>query len=149
MGYQEYLANIWTAECGWLGHASSLLLVASALAALLLTSISMFVFMRDYGHAPGGIHQRCLPYFCALILGGTLLPFVYVVHQRLFNKVLPPEGDPDELHEDSYPLTSFRAQKRTKRTWKEESWESSRDLIDPPPFALDEDVLDDAVETTA
>jgi len=99
--YQEYLARIWTAECGWLVHASTMLLWMSAVAALLLTSISMVIFLYD----KGGMHRDASPYFGVLIMSSCLMPAVYVLQQKMFNRVRPPGGDGnEEMSEAAFPL---------------------------------------------
>jgi len=115
--YQEYLARIWTAECGWLVHASTMLLWMSAVAALLLTSLSMVIFLYD----KGGMHRTTCPYFGVLITSGCVLPAVYVLQQRLCNSVRPPKGEEDdEMHEAAFPLASaqnnaMQFQEKTRR----------------------------------
>lgn len=107
--YQDYLARIWTAECGWLVHASTMILWMSALGSLLLTALSEAIFLRD----KGGFHTTCSPYFVAFIIFGVIVPGVYVAYQRLFAApVLIPEGlhqEEDDMYE--YPLTSKRVQR--------------------------------------
>lgn len=110
--YQEYLSRIWTAECGWLVQAATTLLWMSAVAALLLTSISMLIFLTD----KGGEHADSAPYFGVLITCGCVLPAVYVMQQRLWNTVRPPDGDPAEMFDAAFPLAqSVRAKVPGKR----------------------------------
>jgi hypothetical protein len=112
LAYQDYLARIWTAECGWLVHVSTMLLWMSAVAALFLTALSMVIFLND----KGGVHAESAQYFAVLIASGLVLPAVYVVQQRLTNTVRPPDGDPDDLHQAAFPLCALRAQKAPGRS---------------------------------
>merc|ERR1712039_1042831 len=79
LDYQEDLAKIWLSECGWLVKTSTQLLWMSVIAALLLTSHSMWMFMAN----KGGAHAFYSTYFLLFILiGGLVVPSVYIAKQR-------------------------------------------------------------------
>ena len=62
---QEYLGLMWTEECSWLVHTSTSLLWISAGAALLLTALSIWVFMVN----KGGAHSKFGNWFADRIAG--------------------------------------------------------------------------------
>lgn len=95
MKMQEYLAEIWKGECAWLVHASTMLLWMSAVAALLLTSLSLWIFLKD----KGGTHAACSPYFLGLILLSIIAPGLYIFAQNFRS---PPVYDPDVLRTHAY-----------------------------------------------
>lgn len=77
--YQEDLARIWLSECGWLVHTSTMLLWMSVVAALLLTSISMWIFLAN----KGGAHAYYSTHFAVFIFGGgCVVPAIYIAHQK-------------------------------------------------------------------
>lgn len=83
LGYQEKLSKIWISECGWLVHTATMLLWMSAVAALLLTSTSMWILLVN----TGGAHAYYSKYFAALILGGgCAAPAVYIGRQKYFDR---------------------------------------------------------------
>eukprot|EP00931_Biecheleriopsis_adriatica_P064477 TRINITY_DN3924_c0_g2_i1.p1 TRINITY_DN3924_c0_g2~~TRINITY_DN3924_c0_g2_i1.p1 ORF type:complete len:386 (-),score=51.86 TRINITY_DN3924_c0_g2_i1:56-1213(-) len=90
---QEYLALIWTEECGWLVHASTSLLWVSAAAALMLTALSMWIYLVN----KGGEHPRCAHIFAFIVLVGMTVPLIYVMWQRAWDRLEPPSGHGEEL----------------------------------------------------
>ena len=82
---QEYLGLMWTEECSWLVHASTSLLWISAGAALLLTALSLWVFMIN----KGGSHSKFANWFAMIVMLGMIVPLVYVV-RRSFDELEPP-----------------------------------------------------------
>eukprot|EP00928_Gymnodinium_smaydae_P003111 TRINITY_DN11113_c0_g3_i1.p1 TRINITY_DN11113_c0_g3~~TRINITY_DN11113_c0_g3_i1.p1 ORF type:complete len:487 (+),score=81.64 TRINITY_DN11113_c0_g3_i1:165-1463(+) len=105
--YQEYLAKIWTAECGFLVHASTMLLWISAAMALGLTSLSMWIFLAN----THGVYANASSGFGALIVSGVLAPLVYIVVGQFRSPVTPPEHDSVDMFRSSFPLTSPRVRK--------------------------------------
>eukprot|EP00747_Dinoflagellata_sp_TGD_P179255 gnl/TRDRNA2_/TRDRNA2_29780_c0_seq1.p1 gnl/TRDRNA2_/TRDRNA2_29780_c0~~gnl/TRDRNA2_/TRDRNA2_29780_c0_seq1.p1 ORF type:complete len:354 (-),score=29.28 gnl/TRDRNA2_/TRDRNA2_29780_c0_seq1:98-1159(-) len=99
---QEYLAMMWTTECGWLVGASTRLLWVSAIAALLLTSISMWIWMVNRG----GAHEYYSVHFAVIIAIGCIGPVIYVLCQQRHKPVFPPDGDTDGDSQSLFPLTS-------------------------------------------
>ncbi|CAJ1370979.1 unnamed protein product [Effrenium voratum] len=90
---QEYLALIWTEECGWLVQTSTTLLWLSATAALMLTAESVWVFMFNKGSS----HATWGNVFACLVLFALVLPAVYVLRQRSWEELEPPSGHGEEL----------------------------------------------------
>eukprot|EP00931_Biecheleriopsis_adriatica_P064475 TRINITY_DN3924_c0_g1_i1.p1 TRINITY_DN3924_c0_g1~~TRINITY_DN3924_c0_g1_i1.p1 ORF type:complete len:389 (-),score=42.85 TRINITY_DN3924_c0_g1_i1:94-1260(-) len=90
---QEYLALIWTEECGWLVHTATSLLWVSATAALLLTALSMWIFLVN----KGGMHPHCARLFAVIVLVGVAVPLIYVLWQRSWDELEPPAGLGEEL----------------------------------------------------
>mmetsp|Transcript_53696 Transcript_53696/g.148927 ORF Transcript_53696/g.148927 Transcript_53696/m.148927 type:complete len:422 (-) Transcript_53696:150-1415(-) len=87
--HQEYLQRMWAAECGWLVRASMMLLWMSAFAALLLTSVSLWIFLVN----KRGWHEYCSTWFGVLILGGMLGPALYLAYQRSWPSVERPQRE--------------------------------------------------------
>lgn len=98
MALQEYLARIWKAECTWLVHSAGVLLWMSAVAALMLTSLSIWIFLVD----KGGNHTKYSSYFLGLIITGGVIPGLYIIRQRR----KPPVKAPGEDEVLSGPSTS-------------------------------------------
>mmetsp|Transcript_89035 Transcript_89035/g.157705 ORF Transcript_89035/g.157705 Transcript_89035/m.157705 type:complete len:391 (-) Transcript_89035:106-1278(-) len=89
---QEYLALIWTDECGWLVHASTSLLWVSASAALMLTAESVWLFLVNKGEP----HCSYAPLFAIIVAVGLGAPLAYVIQQRT-DEIQPPSGYGEEL----------------------------------------------------
>ncbi|CAE7215953.1 hypothetical protein AK812_SmicGene5658 [Symbiodinium microadriaticum] len=85
---QEYLGLMWTEECSWLVHTSTSLLWISAGAALLLTALSIWVFMVN----KGGAHSKFGNWFAVIVSLGMAVPLVYMM-RRSFDELEPPDED--------------------------------------------------------
>mmetsp|Transcript_30356 Transcript_30356/g.56917 ORF Transcript_30356/g.56917 Transcript_30356/m.56917 type:complete len:360 (+) Transcript_30356:123-1202(+) len=84
---QEFLGIMWTEECGWLVHASTSLLWISAGAALLLTALSVWIFMMN----KGGSHAMFGNWFALIVGLGILVPLIYVL-SRPWDELGPSDG---------------------------------------------------------
>jgi len=116
MEYQEHLAQIWRAECGKLVKAAMMVLWMSALAALLLTSVSVWIFLVN----KGGVAEACSTWFAAIILLGCLGPAFYVLLQRCCRPAVhredaepapSPSASPQLLAAPSSPLLEPKARR--------------------------------------
>lgn len=105
--YQEYLAEIWTGECSHLVHSATSLLWMSAVGALLLTAVSVWIFLFNQG----GVHAYYSSYFFVMIVIAVMGPVVYLIWEKGRPKIKPPRVDPQELARSSFPLTSPRVRK--------------------------------------
>eukprot|EP00747_Dinoflagellata_sp_TGD_P165326 gnl/TRDRNA2_/TRDRNA2_186448_c0_seq1.p1 gnl/TRDRNA2_/TRDRNA2_186448_c0~~gnl/TRDRNA2_/TRDRNA2_186448_c0_seq1.p1 ORF type:complete len:357 (+),score=33.96 gnl/TRDRNA2_/TRDRNA2_186448_c0_seq1:206-1276(+) len=105
---QECLAKMWTAECGWLIKAATRTLWISSYAGLLIAALSVWIFLVN----SGGVHAILSGYFSAVIVLGCVGPLIYVMHQRINNRVEPPapgEFEDMVMARSQFPLTtSFR-----------------------------------------
>lgn len=90
---QEYLALIWTHECGWLVHASTSLLWVSAAAALMLTAESVWLFLVNKGEP----HSTYAPLFAIIVFFGLASPLAYLIQIRTFDEIDPPSGYGEEF----------------------------------------------------
>jgi hypothetical protein len=110
---QEYLANIWNAECGWLVNAATKLLWMSAVAALNMTSVSVAIFLYD----KGGAHATSAPYFAAAITVSCIVPALYLL---LIRKCRSSSDDSSgevgkETNVDHFPLADRELSSRPRR----------------------------------
>lgn len=90
---QEYLALIWMEECGWLVHGATILLWLSAAAAMMLTALSMWMYLVN----KGGHHAQCAFLLLIIIVVGLTVPLAYVVRQRSWDLFEPPSGRGEEM----------------------------------------------------
>jgi len=86
LGYQEYLATQWNDELGQLVWASTALLWLSASAALLLTALSMWIFLVNKGDE----HTVASYYFAAILSAGLAVPVMYMAWRGRREEVKPP-----------------------------------------------------------
>jgi len=84
---QELLGIMWTDECGWLVHTSTSLLWISSAAALLLTALSVWIFMMN----KGGSHSLFGNWFALIVGLGMLIPMVYLVSRFSMDTPGPPD----------------------------------------------------------
>jgi len=103
--YQEFMAKAWNSELGRLVHASTVLLWLSASSALMLTSLSIWMYLVNKGgeHTTGGC------WFAVIITIGYLGPVLYLSLQNLRLEVvragdLGPDFEEDVIREDTFPL---------------------------------------------
>lgn len=96
--YQEYLANIWTAECSWLVHGATMFLWVSAVMALMMTSLSVWIFLVNRS----SVTSDSSGIFAMIIGGGLTGPAVYFFVQQVFG--VPVEA-PDSV--SSHPNSPY------------------------------------------
>lgn len=134
---QEYLALIWMEECGWLVHGATILLWLSAAAAMMLTALSMWMYLVN----KGGHHAECASILFVIIMVGLAVPLAYVFRRRSWDIMEPPSGFGEELtlalavgNSESLHLPEER---RKKAASLRKSFTSSRfpeQFIDPSPL---------------
>jgi len=107
--YQMWLVRIWESECGWLVRVATMFLWMSATAALLLTSLSMLVFLQD----KGGMQEESAPYFGFMIAASVVIPIIYICIQKASAAAKPPEES--LFHEEEPFAASMRAQTISRR----------------------------------
>lgn len=91
LDYQEYLSRIWSKECSHLVHSATSLLWMSAIGALLLTALSMWVFLVN----SGGHFQYASHILRTIVISGCVGPGAYVVVQWYRSAPPPPYPDFD------------------------------------------------------
>lgn len=107
--YQEFLARMWNAELGRLVMASTAMLWMSASSALMLTALSMWIFLINKGDE----HTVAGYWFACIITVGCLGPAFYLLGQALKDEVKPPVSEADEIVEGHfYTDGSFPLAKR-------------------------------------
>mmetsp|Transcript_17366 Transcript_17366/g.40503 ORF Transcript_17366/g.40503 Transcript_17366/m.40503 type:complete len:315 (+) Transcript_17366:154-1098(+) len=91
--YQEYLGEIWNGECRILVQASTSLLWLSVVAALLLVSVSFWMFLHDTG---GLLGEPAAPFLVVVLTFGCAVPLVYIQRQHWKGEVKPEDYFLDE-----------------------------------------------------
>eukprot|EP00441_Pelagodinium_beii_P044043 CAMPEP_0197651374 /NCGR_PEP_ID=MMETSP1338-20131121/32240_1 /TAXON_ID=43686 ORGANISM="Pelagodinium beii, Strain RCC1491" /NCGR_SAMPLE_ID=MMETSP1338 /ASSEMBLY_ACC=CAM_ASM_000754 /LENGTH=363 /DNA_ID=CAMNT_0043225993 /DNA_START=48 /DNA_END=1139 /DNA_ORIENTATION=- len=110
---QEYLAALWKDECGWLVHISTSLLWVSSTAALMLTALSMWLYLVN----KGGRTTHAAHLFASIVATGLVAPIVYVLCQRSRQSFPEPpsgHGEPFTLA-SSISSAAPSSQERMKR----------------------------------
>lgn len=85
--FQQYMNTMWKEELGPLVQAATVLLWLSASSALLLTSLSVWVFLVN----KGGAHTVGSFYFAVILTLGCVAPLLYMARQSFREEVQVPD----------------------------------------------------------
>jgi hypothetical protein len=108
--YQDYLSRIWRSECAWLVRTASMFLWLSAVAAVVVTGLSLWTFFFN----KGGAHKQYSTLFLLMISAGCFAPALYLLKQHFRTNVPRPHFETHDIGESQFPLTSPRSRVRTK-----------------------------------